>query len=556
MRADNDVRQVDALIIGAGFAGLYALKRLRDQEDLDVHVVEAGDGIGGTWYHNRYPGARCDIESLDYSYSFDEDLQQQWRWSERYATQPELLAYLNHVADRFDLRRDITLNRRVTTAAFDADSARWLVSCDDGTSYECQFLIMATGVLSIPQEPTLPGLSEFSGQWQHSGNWPRDGVDVTGKRVAVIGTGSSGVQMIPLLAEQADELLVFQRTANFTMPAQNRPLDDAADAQWKANYADHRAHARTTYAGSCQPALQRRGAEMTAEQRAEQYARRWDLGGLHMQRAFLDIMRDDLVNNEAADFVRAKIQEIVDDEATADLLTPRGFPLGTKRLCSGTNFYETFNRDNVRLIDAAADPIERITATGIATTHTHHDVDVIVFAIGFHAMTGALQRINPTGRDGVTLAEHWRRGPRSYLGLAIHGFPNMFIIAGPQSPSVLSNMVCSIEQHVEWTADAIAHLRSQGSAMIEADAQAEGEWVQHVNDAADQTLFGHGAASWYYATGEDNTRSFMPYVGGVGPYGERLQEVARSGYVGFTVDGGSGTSDDARRPAEPRLENA
>lgn len=523
----------DAVVVGAGFAGLYALKKLRDQ-GLSVRLIEAGSGVGGTWYHNRYPGARCDIESLDYSYSFDEALQQEWTWTERYASQPELLAYLNHVADRFDLRRDITLDVRIETAEFDEASGRWTLTGSDGSTLTCRYAVMATGVLSVPREPNQEGLETFAGEWYHTSDWPKDGVDLTGKRVAIIGTGSSAVQMIPIVAQQAQELLVFQRTPNFTMPAQNHPMDHAVEAEWKAEYPERRAHARTTYAGHNQPGYPVKGRDVSAEERADQYERRWNLGGLHMQRAFPDIMIDEVVNSEAAEFVRDKIRGTVHDPYTAEALMPHGFPLGTKRLCSGTGYYETFNRDDVELIDAKADPIQRITPRGVSTASTEYEVDVIVFATGFHAMTGALERIDPVGRSGRHLHDHWIGGPRTYLGVAIHGFPNMFVIAGPGSPSVISNMVCSIEQHVEWTADAIAHLEHVGGT-LEARSAAEDQWVAHVNDAAAGTLFSHASASWYYADDGKGDKLFMPYVGGVGPYWSRMQDEAASGYNSFEI---------------------
>ncbi len=530
----DQVLRLDALVVGAGFSGLYALKKLRE-DGVRVQLVEAGDGVGGTWFHNRYPGARCDIESLDYSYSHDEDLQQEWEWSERYAGQPELLAYLEHVAERFDLMRDIQLGTRVTAMAWDEAGLEWKVILSNGDRVYCRYAVMATGVLSVPREPTLSGLADFEGEWYHSGDWPHEGVDLTGKRVVVVGTGSSAVQMIPILAEQAAELVVLQRTANFTMPAHNRPADPAETAECKATYPERRRRARTTYAGSSQPAFPFRGRDLDSDERAEQLEHRWQLGGLHMQRAFLDIMRDEVVNEEAAEYVRGKIRETVSDPETAELLTPRGFPLATKRLCSGTGFYETFNRDDVTLIDVRVDPVERATPRGVALATREVEADVIVFATGFHAMTGALERIDPVGVDGLHLRDHWRNGPRTSLGVQVAGFPNLFVLAGPGSPSVISNMVCSIEQHVEWVAGAIGHLESNGGGVLAATAEAEAEWVDHVNAEAAGTLFSHGPAGWYYAPSDQQGRVFMPYVGGVGPYGERLDEVASTGYPGFDV---------------------
>ncbi|WP_128639661.1 flavin-containing monooxygenase [Rhodococcus opacus] len=410
------VQEFDAVIVGAGFAGLYALKKLRDL-GLSVRVFEAGAGVGGTWYHNRYPGARCDIESLDYSYSFDDDLQQDWSWSERYAAQPEILRYLNHVADRFDLRKDVQLDTYVSSAAYDENARTWRFETDGGDRFESRYAIMATGVLSVPQVPAVAGLEDFTKPWYHSGDWPREGVDLRGKRVAVIGTGSSGTQMIPLLAQEADELLVFQRTPNFCMPAQNYPMKPSVESEWKANYTQRRVFARQSSFGHNQASNPAAGKDLTESQRRDELESRWNLGGLYMMRAFSDILTDLDVNEEASEFVRAKIRSIVADPRTAEALSPRGLPLGTKRLCSGTGYYETFNRDNVTLIDTRTAPIERLTANGVLTADGEHAVDVIVFATGFDAMTGALNRLNPVGRDGTQLRQHWAGGPRTYLGL-------------------------------------------------------------------------------------------------------------------------------------------
>ena len=529
------VQSYDAVVVGAGFAGVYALYKLRRQ-GLSVKVLEAGAGVGGTWYHNRYPGARCDIESLDYSYSFSEELQQEWSWSERYASQPELLEYINHVVDRFDLRGGIQLNTRVTSAQYRDGDCLWACGTDAGERFESRYLIMATGVLSMPQVPTVAGLEDFSGEWYHSGDWPHEGVDVHGKRVAVIGTGSSGTQMIPLLAEDAEELLVFQRTPNFCMPAQNHPMDPEVEREWKKSYRQKREFARQSAFGHNQVSNPNAGKDLTPEERLAELENRWQLGGLYMMRAFKDILRDKDVNDEAAEFVRQRIRATVKDPRTAEALSPRNLPIGTKRLCSGTGFYETFNRDNVELVDVRQDPIEQITARGVRTASQEHEVDVIVFATGFDAMTGALNRLNPVGRGGRQLREHWADGPRTYLGLTVHGFPNMFIIAGPGSPSVFSNMVNSIEQHVEWIADTVEYLDSHGYEAMEATASAEADWVQHVNDVTEGTLYRDSRATWFYgANTPGKPQVFMPYLGGVGPYVKRITAVAESGYKGFEL---------------------
>jgi cation diffusion facilitator CzcD-associated flavoprotein CzcO len=526
-------READAVVVGAGFAGVYALYRLR-QLGWSVQVFEAGSDIGGTWYHNRYPGARCDIESLDYSYSFDEDLQQEWRWSERYASQPELLRYIHHVADRHDLWRDIRLDSRVTTATFDEAADRWTVRTEDGGVVSARFCVLATGVLSVAQVPAIEGLDTFGGRWFHTGDWPHEGVDVTGQRVGVIGTGSSGTQLIPIVAEQAAHLTVFQRTANFCMPAQNHPMIAEVERQWKAEYPERRAKARVSGFGHNQLSNPTKAMEVSAEEREREFELRWQLGGLYMMRAFSDILVDPVANEECAEFVRGKIREIVRDPAVAELLTPRGFHFGTKRLCSGTGYYETFNRENVSLVDVRQAPIERITPTGLATSEAEYELDVIIFATGFDAMTGSMLKIDIRGVGGRTLQEKWAHGPRSYLGVAPAGFPNLFVVAGPGSPSVFSNMVNSIEQHVEWISALLANADLRGVRRIEATADAEDAWVAHVDEVAHRTLYPRSPNSWFFgANTPGKPRVFMPYVGGVGTYRQIADDVAAKDYEGF-----------------------
>jgi cyclohexanone monooxygenase len=528
-------RVLDAVVVGAGFGGIYALHLLRGQ-GLRVTVLESGDAVGGTWYHNRYPGARCDIESLDYSYSFSDELQQEWVWTERYASQPEILAYINHVVDRFDLRKDIQLSVRVVSAVFDETRGRWLVTTDTGDLYDTKYCVMATGVLSAVQVPDLEGLEDFSGRWYHSADWPGGLSDFTGDRVALIGTGSSGTQLIPVIAETAEHLTVLQRTPNFCMPARNEPLSDAYQARWKANYTERRRIARASSNGHNQPANDHSGRDVSPKERLEEFERRWNLGGHYMLRAFNDILIDEDVNDAASEFVRDKIRTIVKDPKTAEALLPRMY-LGTKRLCTGTDYYETFNRPNVELVDVKANPIVRATESAVELEDgTAVDADVIVFATGFDAMTGSLSRIDIRGRHGRTLQEKWAHGPRTYLGLMIEGLPNLFIVAGPGSPSVFSNMVTSIEQHVEWIAGCMADLESDGVATIEPTADAEQFWVDHVNDTANKTLYGRFKNSWFYgANTPGKPQVFLPYVGGVGPYAERIAKTARDGYEGFTL---------------------
>jgi cyclohexanone monooxygenase len=526
--------RLDAVVVGAGFAGLYMLHRLRGL-GLATRVFEAGDGVGGTWYWNRYPGARCDVESMDYSYSFSEELQQEWTWTERYAAQPEILTYINHVADRFELRRDITLATRVTAAIFDEATGRWTIETDRGECVSARFCIMATGCLSDAQVPHIEGRETFAGPWYHTGRWPHAGVDFGGQRVGVIGTGSSAIQSIPIIARQARRLVVFQRTPNYSMPAHNAPLDREYERRVKARYAEFRRQARESRVGFV---VERSGDSALAvarEEREREYEQRWERGGLGFSAAYADILTSQEANDTAAEFFRRKIRAIVKDPELAAALTPTDYPLGTKRLCVDTDYYATFNRDNVILVDLRKTPIEAITPQGVRTTAGEYAVDSLVFATGFDAMTGALLKIDIRGRAGVALRDRWAAGPRTYLGLAIAGFPNFFTITGPGSPSVLSNMIVSIEQHVDWIADCLAHLRAERRQRIEATAEAEEAWVAHVNEVGHMTLYPK-AKSWYMgANVPGKPRIFMPYIGGVGVYRQKCDEVAAAGYAGFTL---------------------
>jgi cyclohexanone monooxygenase len=520
--------------VGAGLAGVYMLHRLRGL-GLSVRAYEAGNGVGGTWYWNRYPGARCDVESMDYSYSFSEDLQQEWRWSERYAAQPEILAYVNHVVDRFDLRRDIELDTRITAAVYDETSARWTISTGRGEHVGAQFCIMATGCLSSAQIPEFPGFDAFEGKHYHTGHWPHEGVDFTGQRVAVIGTGSSGIQSIPIVAEQAAHLFVFQRTANFAIPAHNAPLDPDYERRVKANYAEFRRRQRESRLGFVVERKEESALAVAAEERQREYEKRWARGGLGFAATYADLLTDKSANDTAADFFRAKIRGLVRDPALAEALTPKDYPIGTKRLCVDTNYYETFNRDNVTLVDIQKTPIEALTSRGVQTRDAHYAVDSIVFATGFDAMTGALLNIHITGRGGQALRQKWKAGPLTYLGLAVAGFPNLFLITGPGSPSVISNMIVSIEQHVDWIADCIGYLRERDRESIEPTAEAEDAWVAHVNEVGYRTLYPQ-ANSWYMGANiPGKPRVFMPYIGGVGAYRQKCDEVAARGYEGFEI---------------------
>ena len=526
---------LDVAIVGAGFAGMYLLHRLRAQ-GLKVRVYEAGDGVGGTWYWNRYPGARVDIESQEYSYSFSEELENDWTWTERYSPQPEILRYLNHVADRFDLRPDIQLATRVVSAHFDEGALRWTVTTDRGDVVSARFCVMATGCLSVPNEPDFVGQADFQGATYHTGRWPHEGVDFTGQRVAVIGTGSSAIQSIPQIAAQAAHVTVFQRTPNFSVPAHNGPIREEVVAAWKANRAENRRLQRASGGGFLHSDPQEGLVlEASPEVRQAVFESRWAKGGFCLQASFADLMVEPAANAVVAEFARDKIRQIVRDPAMADKLAPRDYPFGTKRLCVDTGYYDTFNRPNKSLVDLRETPLERITATGVRTRQADHEVDAIVFAIGFDAMTGALNRIDIRGRGGVTLKSAWAEGPRSYLGLMVAGFPNLFTITGPGSPSVLSNMVVSIEQHVDWISDCLAHMADRQLGLIDATPEAQDGWVAHVNETAAGTLYPQ-ANSWYMgANVPGKPRVFMPYVGGVGVYRELCDGIVARGYEGFAL---------------------
>jgi cyclohexanone monooxygenase len=528
-------RSYDAIVIGAGLSGLYQLYRLREL-GLRTRVIEAADGVGGTWYWNRYPGARCDVQSMSYSYSFSPELEQEWTWTEKYPTQPEILRYINHVADRFELWPDITFNTRVTEAHYDEIDRRWLVTTDAGGEFGAQFLIMATGCLSAPKLPEIPGLERYRGRVHQTANWGKDEVRFDGLRVGVIGTGSSGIQCIPIIAEQAADLTVFQRTPNFSMPARNRPLSAEEVAGMKADYGAWREAQRTSRAGiPAQETLESALAASDAE-RAAKYQAAWDRGELTaLIGTYIDILIDPAANATAAEFVRDKIRATVHDPEVAEALCPRTFPVGTKRMCLDTGYYETYNRPNVHLVDLRKTPLTEFTPTGIRTTTAEYALDAIVFATGFDAMTGALTAIDIRGRNGVDLASQWSAGPRNYLGLAMAGFPNLFTITGPLSPSVLSNMVVSIEQHVDFVTDCIAYMRERGYDIVEATPAAQDEWVQHVAEVGSFTLFPQ-AESWYTgANVPGKPRVFMPYIGGVGEFRIKCAAVAASGYEGFTM---------------------
>jgi len=526
--------ELDAVIVGAGFAGLYMLHKLRGS-GLRARIFEAGSGVGGTWFWNRYPGARCDVESMEYSFKFDDALQQEWKWSERYSEQPEIMRYLNHVADRYELRRDIALETRVTSAHFDEGTSRWNVSTDRGDRVSANFCIMATGCLSSTNTPEFPGLDSFAGRVFHTGKWPHEPIDFTGRRVGIIGTGSSAIQAIPIIAKQARHLFVFQRTPNFSVPAQNGPLDPEVQERIKAHYGELRRLGSQMPFGFDVQLNEKSALEVSEAEREAEYEQRWKHGGLPFLGSYADLLYNKEANETAAAFIRRKIAEIVKDPKLAALLSPEPTDVaGCKRLCSDSGYFETFNRSNVTLVDVRSAPIEAITPTGLSTGKETFAFDDLILATGFDAMTGSLLRVDIRGAGGATLGERWAEGPRTYLGLSVVGFPNLFMISGPGSPSVLTNMVVSIEQHVEWIAECIGYLRSKGLARIEATLDAQNDWVAHVNEVADSSLYPR-CNSWYLgANVPGKPRVFMPYLG-FPPYVEKCNQVASRGYEGFRL---------------------
>ncbi len=529
----------DAVVIGAGFSGIHALKSLRDKLGLNVRVYEAGATVGGTWYWNRYPGARCDSDAYIYCFTWDKQLLQEWDWSERYPEQPEILRYLEHVAQRHGLKRDMQFNTRVTGAEFDEDANLWRVRTDDGKSVTAQYLIAAVGSLSTTNMPQFEGLDRFRGKWYHTSRFPHAGVDFTNKRVGVVGTGATAVQAIAEIAQQAKQLVVFQRTANYCVPARNGRVDPEVTAARKADYDGVVRRTRESFFGQEHYFIPKSVLEATPEEREREFDRMWDQGGFAFWLAnYQDMFFSQEANDLCADYLKRKIRRTVKDPAVAERLIPKGYAYGTKRQPLDTNYYETFNKDNVLLVDAGIDgAIEAVTENGIRAGGREYELDIIVFATGFDAMTGPLKALNLKGRDGRTLDEQWADDPHTYLGISVAGFPNLFTITGPQSPSVLSNMPVSIEQHVEWVTDCIDTMRQAGKTVIEATPEAQEQWVAHVNEVVGATLM-TGANSWYMSANiPGKARAFLPYLGpeGVGGYRKKCDEVAAKGYEGFEL---------------------
>jgi cation diffusion facilitator CzcD-associated flavoprotein CzcO len=523
----------DAIVVGAGFAGLYAVHRLAS-EGLSVRGLEAASGVGGTWFWNRYPGARCDVESVDYSYSFDEELQDTWTWTERYAGQPELLAYLDHVADRFELRRHYEFNTEVVGAQFDSSDGAWHVRTAEGDVHRGRFLMCATGCLSTLNRPDLPGVEDFGGEVYYTADWPHDEPDFHGKHVGVVGTGSSGIQAIPLIAAQAEELVVFQRSPNYSVPMPNHPWSTDDMRRIRAEYPERRRKSAYAPAGTPHTTTARPAAESGARERAEALSQRWAQGGVLFGKTFPDQLTDLSANDVAREFAEARIREIVRDPHVADELIPTDHPIGTKRICTDVGYYDTFNRDNTRLVNLRREPIEAITVGAVRTSAATYRCDALVFATGFDAMTGALTRIDPVGPAGDRLNDLWANGPVTFLGLMVARLPNLFSLSGPGSPSVLANMVLHAEAQVDWAVALIQTATARGVDEVEPRRDAAQAWTDHVTDVAERTLFPKAQSSWYLGANIDGKkRVFMPYVGGFGVYRTHCDEVAERGYPGL-----------------------
>ena len=526
---------VDVVVVGAGFSGLYLLYRLR-KAGFSTRVFERGGDVGGTWYWNRYPGARCDVESLQYSYSFDEQLQQDWHWPEKFSAQPDILAYANHVADRFNLKKDIEFNIEVKASWFDENLKTWKITTNTGEEINAQYFIMATGCISTTQIPNIKGLSDYVGNTFHTGNWPHEEVDFSGQSIAVIGTGSSGIQSIPVLAKQAKKLTVFQRTPNYSIPSQNEPMTKKYERSWKDVYSERRKEMRYSAHGSLKDLNDVPALSVDEDQRQELYTKRWAIGGTGFLGSFNDLLTNADANYTAAEYVRQQIKRVVKDKETAEILCPRSYPIGTKRICIDTGYFETYNRENVKLVDISKKPIQRLVTDGIIVDDQLYAFDSIIFATGFDAMTGSIFNVDIKGRDGLALKEKWNAGPKTYLGLMSASFPNLFMITGPGSPSVKSNMIMSIEQHVDLVIETLLSMRRKGLSVVEPELEAENKWVDHVQEVANKTLFPQ-ANSWYMGANiPGKPRLFMPYIGGVGAYREICEEIVANNYRGFKFE--------------------
>lgn len=527
------MQTVDVIVIGAGFAGLRALYRFRGL-GYKVAVLEASADVGGVWYHNGYPGARCDVESYDYSYSFSPELEQEWRWTERYATQPEILRYINHVVERFDLRKDIQFNTRMTNATYDEQAARWTVDTEDGQTIQSQFLLMCVGQLSTTKSPSYPGLQSFKGEVIHSGVWPKHQVTYAGKNVAIIGTGSSGMQMTPVIAKEAKHLTVFQRTANYSIPAANAPVTDEEDAQVKAHYRERRDRAWNSATGLGFMPNKTSALDVSPEEREKAYEASWNRLGFGFALTYYDILLNKQANDTAADFIRKKIASAVNDPVVRDKLIPKNHAFAARRPSVDSGYFQAFNRDNVELADVREFPIVEFTPQGIRTEAKLHELDMIIFATGFDVFTGSLLKPDIVGRNGMSLKKKWADGPVTHLGVGVSDFPNMFIVVGPGSPSLLSNVMVSTEEQIDWMAAFVEHMKAQGQVAFEVQPAAEKEWGQHVNDRVKETLYLSTDSYYNGAEVKGKPRVFMPYSGGVRGYRRILHKCAAEGYTGFS----------------------
>jgi cation diffusion facilitator CzcD-associated flavoprotein CzcO len=533
----NQSTDFDAVVIGAGFSGMYMLHLLREA-GFSTRVYEKGKSVGGAWYWSRYPGARCDSESVYYNYTFSEEIYKEWTWSSRFPEQPEILRYLNFVADKLELRSDIQFSTEIKAAHYDEGNKKWRIYLNDGTSVSAKYFITGVGCLSVNATniPNIKGLDRFEGEWYHTGAWPHEKVDFKGKRVGVIGTGSSGVQTIPVIAQEAEHLTVFQRTPQYSVPAKDRPLDPEFVKQTKENLSEIKRKMRESLGGLPFHPLDRSALEDNPEERKQVYGAAWEKGGTEFFFTYPDLLSNEAANETASDFIRSKIRETVNDPETAKKLMPTYY-YGTKRAIMDTNYFETYNRENVSLVDVKKTPIEELTSKGLRTADGEYELDVLVFATGYDGMTGPLLKLDIRGKDGMTLKEKWANGAQvsTYLGLTTAGFPNMFMITGPESPSVLGNMPVAIEQHVEWTADCIKYLRECGVDTFEAKVEAEEAWSKNCWEIADATLYTK-TESWYTGANiEGKPRGFLMYLGGYGPYRQLCEEIAAKGYEGFSL---------------------
>ena len=533
----DETEHHEVIVIGAGFGGIYAVYRFRNQ-GLDVLCLEAAPDVGGVWYHNAYPGARCDLQSIDYSYSFSEELQQEWNWTQRYSPQPEILAYLRHVTDRFDLRRDMRFNTRVTGMARDDERNLWTLTTKSGKTYTAQFVVLATGPLSAPKAAEFPGMADFKGDLYRTSSWPHEPITFAGKRIGMIGTGSSGVQAITEIAKTAGHLEVFQRTPAFSAPAHNRPLEPDELAAAKARYPEYRAEMKSGFLGAWGYASGKNAVDLSAEEQRAILDDFWynqDAGGTGYCSAFNDVLFNEEANKVVADYLREKMAEIIKDPALLKKLTPTDYPVGTRRPCCDSGYFESFNRDNVSLVDLRETPIVRFVENGIECSDGVHQLDMIVMALGFDAITGAATVIDPVNGKGEHLNDAWKEGPRTYLGFGVAGFPNLFFVNGPMGTSALGNVPLVSEHDVDWIGDCLAWMKRNNLTRFEALPESQEAWSQEVLAIGNMTLF-MKTPSWF--TGGNipgKPRGILAYLGGLGTFAQRCKDVAEKAYEGFTA---------------------